>query len=56
MATCLIFMFGRIGGLAGANLVGALIETNCSLIFNVFGGLSLGELIFTYMSNILHVI
>lgn len=42
MATCFIFMFGRIGGLAGGNLVGVLVENNCNLIFNVFAGLSFG--------------
>ncbi|XP_031628518.1 synaptic vesicle glycoprotein 2C-like isoform X2 [Contarinia nasturtii] len=41
MATCFIFMFGRIGGLAGGNLIGVLLEHNCSLIFNVFAALSL---------------
>lgn len=42
MATCFIFMFGRIGGLAGGNLVGVLVENNCSTIFNIFGALSFG--------------
>lgn len=41
MATCFIFMFGRIGGLAGGNLIGFLIENNCNIIFYAFGGLSL---------------
>lgn len=43
MATCFIFMFGRIGGLAGGNLVGVLVENNCNLIFNVFAGLSFSK-------------
>ncbi|XP_055303779.1 uncharacterized protein LOC129569193 [Sitodiplosis mosellana] len=41
MATCFIYAFGRIGGLVGTNLVGVLVEHNCNLIFNVFGGLTL---------------
>lgn len=44
MATCFIFMFGRIGGLVGGNLVGLLVETKCNVIFNVFFVLSLGRL------------
>lgn len=43
MATCFIFMFGRIGGLAGGNLIGIFVENNCSIIFYVFGVLSLGK-------------
>ncbi|XP_031628665.1 synaptic vesicle glycoprotein 2B-like [Contarinia nasturtii] len=41
MATCFIYMFGRIGGLVGTNLVGVMVEHDCSLIFNVFGALTL---------------
>lgn len=52
MATCFIFMFGRIGGLAGGNLIGALVEHHCNSIFNVYGILSIGELRFL---NILKV-
>lgn len=51
MATCFIFMFGRVGGLSGGNLVGALIETNCSVIFYVYGGLSLGIFFLICHSN-----
>lgn len=42
-ATCFIFMFGRIGGLTGANLVGALLEHNCTQIFNIYALLSLSK-------------
>lgn len=42
MATCFIFMFGRIGGLAGGNLIGALVENRCNTIFNMYGVLSIG--------------
>lgn len=42
-ATCFIFMFGRIGGLTGANLVGALLEHNCTQIFNIYTLLSLSK-------------
>lgn len=44
MATCFIFMFGRIGGLAGGNLIGALLENHCNTIFNIFGVLSIGKI------------
>lgn len=42
MATCFIYMFGRVGGLAGGNLIGFLLENNCNVIFYAFGGLSIG--------------
>lgn len=42
MATCFIFMFGRIGGLAGGNLISALVEHQCNTIFNMYGVLSIG--------------
>lgn len=59
MATCFIFMFGRIGGLSGGNLVGALIETNCTAIFNVYGGLAIGifsNIFLTFYENAVSVI
>lgn len=36
MAVCLIFMFGRIGSVAGSNLIGLLITTNCNLVLIIF--------------------
>lgn len=41
-------MFGRIGGLVGANLVGILTENNCNNIFNVFGIIAIGMNFFIY--------
>lgn len=37
MSTCFIFMSGRLGGLAGANIIGAFLERNCTTMFNLFG-------------------
>lgn len=39
MATCFIFMCGRVGGLFGANFVAILLEHHCSLIFNISAAL-----------------
>lgn len=44
MALCLILMFGRLGSVAGSNLVGALIASHCNLIFFVYTGLILSML------------
>lgn len=44
MATCFIFMFGRIGGLVGSNLIGVFLEDSCSSIFYVFSALTLSKL------------
>lgn len=44
MATCFIFMFGRIGGLAGSNLIGVFLENSCSSIFYVFSALTISKL------------
>lgn len=44
MATCLILMFGRIGGVGGSNFVGLLLDVNCDLIFFLYSGLILSEL------------
>lgn len=43
MATCLILMFGRIGGVGGSNFVGLLLDVNCDLIFFLYSGLILSE-------------
>lgn len=44
MATCFIFMFGRIGGLVGSNLIGVFLEDSCSSIFYVFSALTISKL------------
>ncbi|KAJ6637859.1 Synaptic vesicle glycoprotein 2B, partial [Pseudolycoriella hygida] len=36
MAVCFIFMFGRIGSVAGSNLIGLLITTNCTLVLIIY--------------------
>lgn len=41
MATCLILMFGRLGAVGGSNFVGLLLDTNCELIFYLYGVLIL---------------
>lgn len=46
MATCFIYMFARVGGLAGGNLIGFLIKNHCNVIYYVFGVLSLGMLFY----------
>lgn len=37
MAVCFIFMFGRIGSVAGSNLIGLLITTNCTAVLIIYG-------------------
>ncbi|XP_065085909.1 synaptic vesicle glycoprotein 2B-like [Ochlerotatus camptorhynchus] len=39
MAVCISSMFGRLGGVAGANLFGLLLETRCELTFAIPGTL-----------------
>ncbi|XP_049536828.1 synaptic vesicle glycoprotein 2C isoform X2 [Anopheles darlingi] len=41
MALCLILMTGRLGAMAGSNLIAYLLSINCNLIFVLFGGLLL---------------
>ncbi|XP_035783353.1 synaptic vesicle glycoprotein 2A-like isoform X1 [Anopheles albimanus] len=41
MALCLILMTGRLGAMAGSNLIAYLLSINCNLIFILFGGLLL---------------
>lgn len=36
MATCCIFMFGRLGGFVGSNLVAQMLENNCTTIFYIY--------------------
>lgn len=36
-------MFGRLGGLAGGNMISILLENYCNTIFNGFAILSIGE-------------
>lgn len=35
MALCFVMMFGRIGGVAGSNFIGAVINGYCGVIFIV---------------------
>jgi MFS transporter, VNT family, synaptic vesicle glycoprotein 2 len=39
MALCLVLMIGRLGAMAGSNLIGYLLIANCNLIFIVFGAI-----------------
>ena len=39
MATALIMIFGRIGGVSGSSIVGLLLNNNCTLIFYLFSGM-----------------
>ncbi|XP_045485011.1 synaptic vesicle glycoprotein 2B-like isoform X1 [Pieris rapae] len=41
MAICLSMMMGRVGSMAGSNLIGMFLSTNCGLSFYIFGGLIL---------------
>lgn len=41
MAVCLSLMMGRLGSVAGTNLIGLIMEDSCTLTFNVFAGCSL---------------
>ena len=35
MAVCITLMCGRLGTVAGTNIIGLLLETNCSLTFGI---------------------
>ncbi|XP_041968035.1 organic cation/carnitine transporter 7-like [Aricia agestis] len=39
MAVCLAMMMGRVGSMAGSNLIGVFLATNCGLSFYLFGGI-----------------
>ncbi|XP_045496508.1 organic cation/carnitine transporter 7-like isoform X2 [Colias croceus] len=39
MAVCMSMMMGRVGSMAGSNLIGMFLSTNCGLSFYIFGGL-----------------
>ncbi|XP_053698156.1 synaptic vesicle glycoprotein 2B-like [Sabethes cyaneus] len=41
MAVCLSLMMGRLGSVAGTNLIGLIIDRNCNLTFILFAGCSL---------------
>lgn len=56
MATCFIYMFGRVGGLAGGNLIGFFVENHCNSIFYTFGVLSLGKAFISISFKILFTI
>lgn len=42
-ATSFIFMCGRLGGVAGTNIVGLLLENNCPMIFYLLSGVLISE-------------
>lgn len=41
MALCYVVMFGRIGAVVGANIIGALLNGSCNYIFGLLGTLML---------------
>ncbi|XP_052900101.1 synaptic vesicle glycoprotein 2B-like [Anopheles moucheti] len=43
MAVCISLMFGRLGSIAGSNLVGVLLDTRCELTFWISGLLLIGS-------------
>lgn len=43
MAVSISMMFGRLGSIVGSNLVGVLLENNCSATFLMYSGFILGE-------------
>lgn len=45
MAICLSMMMGRVGSMAGSNLIGMFLSTNCGLSFYIFGGLILSKIL-----------
>ncbi|KFB39366.1 AGAP000785-PA-like protein [Anopheles sinensis] len=49
MALCLILMTGRLGAMAGSNLIAYLLTYSCDLIFILFGGLLL-DIIVEYLA------
>lgn len=48
MATCLILMFGRVGGVGGSNFVGLLLKEDCELIFYLYSGMILSKFQFPF--------
>lgn len=38
MATALLMMCGRIGGVTGSTIIGWLLDNHCTLIFYLYGG------------------
>lgn len=51
MATSFVFMCGRIGGVAGSNIVAMMLENNCDMIFYVFSAVLVSKyyIIFTFL-------
>lgn len=45
MAVSISMMFGRLGSIVGSNLVGVLLESNCSATFYLYSGFILGTCI-----------
>lgn len=48
MATCLILMFGRVGGVGGSNFVALLLNVDCELIFYLYSGMILSKFQFQF--------
>lgn len=45
MAVCVVLMFGRLGSIVGSNLIGAILEVNCSGTFYLYSIFIIGEFI-----------
>lgn len=43
MAVSISMMFGRMGSIVGSNLVGVILESNCSFTFYLYSGFILGK-------------
>lgn len=43
MAMCILLLFGRLGGIAGANLTALLLENQCETVFYLFGSSIMGR-------------
>lgn len=43
MAVCVVLMFGRLGSIVGSNVVGAILEVNCSATFYLYSIFIIGN-------------
>ncbi|KAL0831764.1 hypothetical protein ABMA28_001303 [Loxostege sticticalis] len=46
MAVCLSMMMGRVGSMAGSNLIGVFLQSNCGISFYLFGGIIIVNALF----------